>query len=102
MVVSSSLFPILSKGASLLYATGDSEFMYRLRKSASKQGLLLDEFGLWRWKGSTRSGEEQEEPKGYWELLASKTEEEVMEELGLKFIPPEQRNYLHINGSTKR
>ena len=33
---------------------------------------------------------------GYWKLLASTSEEEIFEELGLQFVEPERRNFAFI------
>ncbi|KAF7298791.1 DNA polymerase [Mycena indigotica] len=89
-----------SRGAALLAFTGDTEFNRQLRLRASKAGLHLNEFGLWRWN---RNGDNidtiESEPgngNGFWELVRSDTEEEVLSELGMSYLPPEERNLAKV------
>jgi DNA polymerase (family 10) len=62
-------------GSGLLYFTGSKQYNISLREIAMKKGLKLNEYGL--FKGS--------------EKIAGRTEKEVFEALGLKFVPPEKR-----------
>jgi DNA polymerase (family 10) len=62
-------------GSALLYFTGDKEHNISLRKIAISKGWKLNEYGLFE-------GEKN---------LASKTEEEIYEKLGLKWREPEKR-----------
>lgn len=62
-------------GSALLYFTGDKEHNITLRKIAISKGWKLNEYGLFE-------GEKN---------LASKTEEEIYEKLGLKWVEPEKR-----------
>lgn len=62
-------------GSALLYFTGDKEHNITLRKIAIANGWKLNEYGLF-------AGDK---------VLASKTEEEIYEKLGLKWIDPRQR-----------
>lgn len=64
-----------SFGAALQYFTGSKEHNILLRKIAQKMGYKLNEYGL--FKGN--------------KMIVGKTEEEVYEKLGLKWIPPELR-----------
>ena len=64
-------------GAALQYFTGSKEHSVILRQRALKQGLTLSEYGL----SKLDTGE----------VVASKTEEEIYETLGLAWIPPELR-----------
>lgn len=64
-------------GSALQYFTGSKEHSIALRKIALKKGLTLSEYGLFTVKGDR--------------LVASKTEEEVYQKLGLQYIPPEMR-----------
>jgi DNA polymerase (family X) len=64
-------------GAGLLYFTGDKLHNIWLRKVAIKKGLKLNEYGLFDKKTGKR--------------IAGKTEEEVYNRLGLRFINPEKR-----------
>lgn len=63
-------------GAALQYFTGDKAHNIALRKIAIDKGYKLNEYGLFRGK----------------KQIAGKTEEEIYEILGLKWIPPEIRN----------
>ena len=62
-------------GAGLQYFTGNKDHNVALRKIAISKGCKLSEYGL--FKGN--------------KLIAGRTEEEIYEKLGLKFIPPEMR-----------
>ena len=67
-----------SYGAALMYFTGSKEHNVALRDRAKKKGWKLSEYGLF----------ENEK------VLASRTEEEVYDKLGLPWIPPELRENL--------
>lgn len=95
--------------------TGDSDFNSFVRTTASRMGLQLNELGLWRWKDVPRavgdpaaaadSTNDESKPcagGGYWELLASRSEEEVLEELGLDYVEPEKRNFSFVVGRSRR
>lgn len=79
-VVSDTEFPF-----ALLYFTGSKEHNIIMRQRAIERGLRLNEYGLFRSKEETR------DPKL---LVRCHTEEEVFQELGLHFIPPEMREDL--------
>lgn len=64
-------------GSALQYFTGSKEHSVALRKLALKKGLTLSEYGLSTLKGK--------------KVVASKTEEEIYQKLGLQYIPPEMR-----------
>jgi DNA polymerase beta len=79
---------------------------------ASKLGMHLNEFGLWRWNSNKpRSADgvnvdavsevEIEEGDvgggGFWQLIRATTEEEIFEELGVGFVEPHRRNFTFIN-----
>jgi len=64
-----------SYGAGLMYFTGSKDHNIEIRKVAAKQGLKLNEYGLFR-------GNKQ---------VAGDSEEQIYEYLGLQFIPPEMR-----------
>lgn len=65
-----------SFGAALLYFTGSKNHNIRLRSLAIKQGLKINEYGIFDKKGRR---------------LVSETEEGLYKYLGLDFIPPEMR-----------
>jgi DNA polymerase (family 10) len=64
-----------SYGAALHYFTGSKAHNIAVRKLALKKGLKINEYGV--FKGEKR--------------IAGRTEEEVYEQVGLPFIPPELR-----------
>ena len=76
-VVSDAEFPF-----ALLYFTGSKEHNIVLRQRAIQRGLRLNEYGLFKSEVETR------DPKL---LVLCCTEEEIYQELGLAFIPPEMR-----------
>ncbi|OGN01118.1 MAG: DNA polymerase III [Candidatus Yanofskybacteria bacterium RIFCSPHIGHO2_02_FULL_41_29] len=65
-----------SYGSAMIAWTGNKQHNIDIRKIAEKHGWLLNDFGLWKDKVS----------------LASKTEEEVYNKMGMDWIPPEMRN----------
>jgi len=76
-VVSDAEYPF-----ALMYFTGSKEHNIVMRQRAIDRGLRLNEYGLFRSKAETR------DPKL---LVKCKTEEEIFEQLGLHYIPPEMR-----------
>ena len=114
--------PVKSRGAAVLALTGDAEFLAALRIAATRLGMYLNEYGLWRWHANRRSDasaqdphaaaaadvseesakegfakeeakEEKEEESGYWELIQAESEAAIFEELGMPWVPPEKRNF---------
>lgn len=69
--------PEESFGAAMQYFTGSKEHNVVLRTIALKQGLTLNEYGLFTLDGNQRVG--------------GATEEEIYERLGFAWIPPELR-----------
>jgi DNA polymerase (family X) len=63
-------------GAALLLATGSQEHLRELREIAAVRGMTLD-------KGGLRKGDR---------IIASETEDEIYQALGLQFIEPELRD----------
>ena len=72
------MLPRKSYGAAMQYFTGSKEHNVALRDRAKRKGWKLSEYGL--FEGD--------------KVLASKTEEEIYEKLGLAWIPPELRENL--------
>ncbi|MBV9760479.1 MAG: DNA polymerase/3'-5' exonuclease PolX [Acidobacteriaceae bacterium] len=66
-----------SFGAAMQYFTGSKEHNVALRTNAIKQGLTLNEYGLFTLEGNER--------------VAGASEEELYERLGYAWIPPELR-----------
>ena len=69
--------PQESFGAAMQYFTGSKEHNVALRTQAIKQGLTLNEYGLFTLEGNQR--------------VAGRTEEEIYQKLGYAWIPPELR-----------
>ena len=67
----------ISFGSALQYFTGSKEHNIRLREMASRAGLLLNEYGIFREKDGKRIG--------------GRREGEIYTAVGLPFIPPELR-----------
>ncbi len=65
-----------SFGSALQYFTGSKEHNIALRGIVKKKGFKLSEYGLFNQKGKN---------------IASKTEKEIYEKLGLRYIEPEIR-----------
>ena len=66
----------------LAYFTGSKEHNIVMRQRAIQRGLRLNEYGLFR------SDEETRDPKL---RVTCKTEDEIFEQLGLAYVPPELR-----------
>ncbi|KAF9013308.1 hypothetical protein BDQ17DRAFT_1343181 [Cyathus striatus] len=85
-----------SFGAAVIQFTGDKEFIRDIRMKASRLGLYLDEFGLWRWQEGEKEGQ------GFWKMIKAHTEDEIFETLGTPFVAPERRNFVNIVERPKR
>lgn len=71
------VLPRASYGAAMQYFTGSKVHNVALRTRAIKQGLTLNEYGLFKIEGEER--------------VAGETEEEIYRALGLDWVPPEMR-----------
>ncbi|MBI4262629.1 DNA polymerase/3'-5' exonuclease PolX [Candidatus Uhrbacteria bacterium] len=71
-------------GAALYYFTGSKEHNVRTRTMAVKQGLTVNEYGVFR-------GSSKRQAVSSKDRIAGKTEEEVLKAIGLPWIPPEIR-----------
>jgi len=69
--------PAESFGAAMQYFTGSKEHHVVLRTLAVKQGLTLNEYGLFTLDGNER--------------VAGESEEQIYQRLGFQWIPPELR-----------
>ena len=74
-------------GSALMYFTGSKEHNVRLRERAIKQGMTLNEYGLFKDDGSDKTPPQQRGEKP----VACKTEEDIYAKLGLPMIPPTMR-----------
>lgn len=98
------MIPMKSRGAALLALTGDLEFNRDMRTQASKLGMHLNEYGLWRWvshnpspsPSSEDTDEPEEEDKGHWELMQADSEDTILHELGKSWIEPSKRNFSYL------
>ncbi|OCH92627.1 Nucleotidyltransferase [Obba rivulosa] len=92
-----NLMPLQSRGAAFLALTGDATLNREMRLRALKQGMFLNEYGLWRWhnngngNGADAGEEANGEQKGYWELVEAEREEKIMGLIGMKYLEPAQR-----------
>lgn len=68
--------------SALMYFTGSKEHNIVMRQRAIKRSLRLNEYGLFRSTAETRDPALR---------LPCRTEEEIFQELGLHYIPPEMR-----------
>ncbi|KAG2051587.1 Nucleotidyltransferase [Suillus hirtellus] len=92
-----NLAPVKSKGAALLALTGDKVFNIDIRTKAAQLGLLLDEFGLWRWTSDPSLPADAEE--GYWTFVEGESEDAVLRELGMNYVEPIKRNFAYLSNS---
>ena len=72
-------------GAATLYFTGSKQHNIALRQRAIKKGWLLNEYGL---VAKPAQGADDQSPA---EVVASETEEDIYQALGLAFIPAPMR-----------
>ncbi|MEM1331089.1 MAG: DNA polymerase/3'-5' exonuclease PolX [Planctomycetota bacterium] len=76
-----------SWGAALMYFTGSKEHNVRVRERAQKQGLTLNEYGLFEDDGSAEGSPQS---RGL-APVSSREEAEIYARLGLAVVPPELR-----------
>ncbi len=87
-------------GAALMYFTGSKEHNVRLRERAIKQGMTLNEYGLFKDDGKDSTPPQQRGEKP----VACKSEESIYSTLGVPFVPPtmrEDRGELEIEDTPK-
>jgi len=83
------IVPPRSFGAALHYFTGSMEHTVALRQIAVRQGLRVNEWGVFRLsEGVEPDVEPDEVSKEDGERIAGDTEESVFEAVGLPWIPP--------------
>ncbi|KAG2338457.1 Nucleotidyltransferase [Suillus weaverae] len=92
-----NLAPMKSKGVALLALTGDKEFNIDICTKAARLGLLLNEFGLWRWTSGPSLPADAEE--GYWMFVEGESEDAVLRELGMNYVEPIKRNFAYLANS---
>lgn len=79
--------PFENWGAALIYFTGNEIFNRSLRLYARKQGYRLNQRGLYKGVARDRDGKRVNEG----ELVASRTEQEIFDVLGIRWRHPHQR-----------
>jgi DNA polymerase (family 10) len=84
------MVPADNFGAALLYFTGSKDHNVRLRGHAQDKGLTLNEWGLYKLKEYDRAAKKTAEAPPI-KPVASKTEADVYEALGMAYIEPELR-----------
>lgn len=84
------IVPIENFGAALQYFTGSKEHNVKLRGMAQEHGLTLNEWGLYRISDYEKATKEPARPPAC-KPIASRTEAEVYDALGLPYIEPELR-----------
>ena len=78
-----------------------------------RQGLHLDEYGLWRWHApaevalesysSTAAAPDDEDDvcAGYWELVEGESEARILDELAIGHVPPARRNFRFLTNQKR-
>ncbi|KAI8593810.1 DNA polymerase lambda-like protein [Geranomyces variabilis] len=80
-------------GAALVHWTGNTIFNMRLRQLAAKKGMRLSQHGLFAIHDTTRDARTpRAKDLADGVRVASRTEEEIFEALGVRYRPPEGRN----------
>jgi DNA polymerase (family 10) len=82
------VIPRRSFGAALQYFTGSKEHNVAVRTRAVKEGIRVNEWGVFRLPEGVDAAEVETEGG---ERLAGETEEEVYAALGMAWVPPELR-----------
>ena len=79
------IVPRDSWGAALLYFTGSKEHSVALRTRAVRQGIRVNEWGVFRVPDGQAGGERSDD---FGERLGGTEEEDAYRILGLEWIPP--------------
>ncbi|KAI0325262.1 hypothetical protein GY45DRAFT_1330494 [Cubamyces sp. BRFM 1775] len=81
--------PWTSRGAALLYYTGDDIFNRSLRLKANKMGYSLNQRGL--YAGVVRNPSDKRQKLNDGQLIASESEREILDILGVPWQEPHER-----------
>ncbi|KAK0202659.1 DNA polymerase lambda [Desarmillaria ectypa] len=81
--------PWKSKGAALLYYTGDDVFNRAMRLKANRMGYSLNQRGL--WEGVVRDPSNRTKKLNTGSIKASETEEEIFKILNVPYQEPHER-----------
>jgi DNA polymerase (family 10) len=85
------VIPAESFGAALVYFTGSKEHNVALRTMAVREGLRVNEWGVYRVDDPRPEAQADESGRDFGVRVAGATEEEVYGSLELPWIPPELR-----------
>lgn len=105
-----SYVPHQCAGAASIALTGDVQFNLAVRKAASQLGFRFNEYGLWKWQGTATLASIDEADKqksieqhgGFWELVTSEREEDILEAVGIGWVAPERRNFANLNVRSRK
>jgi DNA polymerase (family 10) len=84
------IVPVESFGAAILYFTGSKEHGVKIRGLALDKGMTLNEWGLYDLKAHEKAEKKTGEPPRL-KPIASRSEAEIYEKLGMIFVEPEMR-----------
>lgn len=84
------IVPVENFGAALLYFTGSKDHNVKLRGRALDMGMTLNEWGLYKLDEYDKAAKKTAEAPVV-KAVASQSESDVYEKLGLTFIEPEMR-----------
>ncbi len=85
------VLPPESFGAALQYFTGDKYHNIQLREVAIKKGYKLNEYGLFKIQKSKFKNQNDKSKFKNERMVAGRTEEEIYQALGMKWMEPELR-----------
>src|SRR5688572_21325543 len=77
-------------GAAMLYFTGSKDHNVKMRGLAQKKGMTLNEWGLYKLKDYEKADKKTAEAPPI-KPVASRTEQEIYEKLGMAYVEPELR-----------
>lgn len=84
------IVPADNFGASLLYFTGSKDHNVKMRGMAQDDGMTLNEWGLYKLADYDKAKKETGKSPPI-KAVASKTELEIYEKLGMQYVEPEMR-----------
>jgi DNA polymerase (family X) len=84
------IVPAESFGAAILYFTGSKEHGVKIRGLALDKGMTLNEWGLYSLKEHEKAEKKTGEPPKL-KAVASRTEADIYQKLGMVFVEPEMR-----------
>ncbi|CCH44175.1 DNA nucleotidylexotransferase [Wickerhamomyces ciferrii] len=91
------MVPWKERGAAFIYFTGNDYFNRLIRLKAVKNGLVLNESGLFKRIKYVQGKNVEDKTM----LIESFSEKKIFKLLGFKYVPPEQRNFGANNPPSK-